>query len=78
MSLPFATVFHPAYNRFYHKNGVPPTHLLIGPKELQLFDDEGRANYFLVQDPTCTKRIYGGVEILVTYDTESIMHFFIQ
>jgi hypothetical protein len=73
---PFADIFRPAYYKFCLKDGTPPTHVLIGPKELQLFEEETQRERFQISDPACTKRMYAEVEILTTYDKESILHFF--
>lgn len=75
---PFGKIFRPALDRFCFATGKTPTHLLIGPKEYALFATETQQNHYHVEDPSCTKCMYGGVEILRTYDTDSILHFFVR
>lgn len=76
MSLPFAEIFRPAYQRFCFREGTP-SHVLIGLDELELLDEETRQDFYRVSDPSCTERKYQNVKIIITYDMKSVLHFFI-
>lgn len=72
----FAEVFYPALREFWYKRGTKPTYCLLGAKETEIFDRDLMETRFRVEDATCRTRKYADVEILTTFDVDSLIHFF--